>query len=785
MFKISLPSLPKQIPKLTLDMQSKYTLAIVVMIATGIQIYFSLINWAGNFGGIVGSFLRVILGRGAIFVPITFFMGAIMLIRIQRHDYIPPKNEDYPKMFWGILTMLWAICGYLNLFNWVEYGNPSASEKGGGFIGFLLYPIITGFFGSYGGFVMLFFIFLGGFFLFSLMTPYDFVDKLTRLRKEPKLFWDFVPDIFEFWKTQTAKPIKEEDLKKKKEEEEKLKKKKKEEQESIIGVSVMKPIVAKEEDEESFGNPESPLKDQEDLFKDLLGAIPNIAKEEFNWQVPSFDLLAETIPNTKQTSEEKVSEVEANKQTIQSTLKEFGIEVEMKEHLIGPTVTQYSFKPASGVKLSYIENLQSNLSLELASIIRLETPIPGKSLVGLELPNRFKTVVRLKKLIANEDFTANKQSKYGDLPIVIGEDVAGENLCYSLAKMPHLLVAGSTGSGKSVWINSMLLCLLYKYSPFQLELILIDMKRVELKPYDGIPHLLAPVITDAEKAINALKWAVLEMERRYKILEEHGKRNIIDFNGYVKTLGEENDLKGEEAIKSLKYTVIVIDELGDLMMLAKNEVEPIIVRLTQMSRAVGIHLVLGTQRPDTQVVTGLIKANVPSRIGFAVATGIDSRVILDQVGAEKLLGQGDGLFMSPSTMKAVRFQGAFVEESEVKKCVLHLRESAIKFKEKHFNPSNLNLDIIEPPKSKISVPGMRSSNNSDDLEGLVDDMYEKVKEYAFTKGYVSTSALQTALGIGYPRARKFLMLMEEEGLVGPANGSKPREVFPPEDWIDT
>ena len=809
-----MPKLPKlpfdlpKVPKLELDLKSKYTLGVLIFTALGIQIYFSLINWAGTFGGIVGSFLRVAMGRGAIFVPVLCFVWAVVLVKIQRNEYKP--HDISGRIIWGIFFMIWAICGYFNLFNWVEYGTPSKSEYGGGFFGFLIYPIVTGFFGSIGGFVMLFFGWAYGFFLFSEMTPYDFLDKIKRLRKEPNLFWDFVPDIFEFWRNQTT-PLPKEKDESKKDEAPKVsfnffaKKKEKLEPENNSIPKEAEDLFAQKSkenpepsqnpqanskdkkvipDDESFGNQEKPLDGQQTIFDDLDDEeIEAMLPKQRNWQAPSLDLLVDFVANSDMTPEEKALEIVQNKEIIKTTLADFNINVEMGEAKSGPTVTQYSFKPVSGVKLSAIDGLQSNLSLELASTIRLETPIPGKSLVGLELPNRNKSVVRLKDLIKHSEFAIDQKPKVGDLPIVIGSDVEGKDKFYSLAKMPHLLVAGSTGSGKSVWINNMLLSLLYKYSPFQLELILIDMKRVELKLYDGIPHLLAPVITDAEKAINALKWSVLEMERRYKILEAYGKRNIVDFNNFVDNLGD--NATGDENLERMKYTVVVIDELGDLMMLAKNEVEPIIVRLTQMSRAVGIHLVLGTQRPDTQVVTGLIKANVPSRIAFAVATGIDSRVILDQTGAEKLLGQGDGLFMSPSTMKAIRFQGAFVEEKEVKKCVDSIADQATKLVEDQVWTKaelfNVRPEITEAPRSKLTIPGMRSSDEAD-LEGLVDDMYEKVKEYAFAKGYVSTSALQTALGIGYPRARKFVQMMEDEGLVGPPNGSKPREVFPPEDY---
>ena len=329
--------------------------------------------------------------------------------------------------------------------------------------------------------------------------------------------------------------------------------------------------------------------------------------------------------------------------------------------------------------------------------------------------------------------------------------------------MPHLLVAGATGSGKSVWINSMLLSLLYRYAPQDLQLVLIDMKRVELKLYEGVPHLLAPVITDSEKAINALKWTVNEMDRRYKLLEEFGKRNIIDYNEFARST-KIPDLNLEE----LPYIVVIVDELGDLMILAKNEVEPIIVRLTQMSRAVGIHLIIGTQRPDTQVVTGLIKANIPSRIAFAVASQIDSRVILDQGGAEKLLGQGDGLFSSPCSIKPVRFQGCFVEENDVRKAVGFWKDQV----DNYNYPTNVNCEVTETPKFTPMVPGMVESSNLSS-----EDMYDKVKAFVISKQSASTSMLQTAFGIGYPKARKFITDLEAEGIVGPANGSKPRDVY--------
>jgi S-DNA-T family DNA segregation ATPase FtsK/SpoIIIE len=321
-------------------------------------------------------------------------------------------------------------------------------------------------------------------------------------------------------------------------------------------------------------------------------------------------------------------------------------------------------------------------------------------------------------------------------------------------------VAGATGSGKSVFINGLLLSLLYKYTPQELQIVLVDMKRVELKLYEGVPHLLSKVITEAEKSINALKWTVLEMDRRYRLLEEHGKRNIVDYNQFAKKKG----------LEELPYMVFIIDELGDLMMLAKAEVEPIIVRLTQMSRAVGIHLVLGTQRPDTHVVTGLIKANVPSRIAFAVASQVDSRVILDVGGAEKLLGQGDGLMITPSSLHPIRFQGPNVLESEVRKCVDFLKKQV---SDNDFE-MNIKDEVTETPKAKINVPGMEVKG---DLDDNGDDVYERAKNLVIQNQKASTSFLQQMLGVGYPKAAKLIYKLEEEGIVGPANGSKPRDVY--------
>jgi DNA segregation ATPase FtsK/SpoIIIE, S-DNA-T family len=751
-WKIPLP----KIPSLNLDLQSKYSFFVILAVSLGLLLYLSLIGLAGPFGEIVNEFFREILGRLSFVPTFVSFVIAVMLVRIQRRQYL--VEELNTKLLLGIILMLFAICGFLSLISpptadfqyWgTLFEEPSKNKFGGGVVGYILFPAILGFFGNYGGLVLLTAIWVYGFFLFSQKTPYEFVNILKRLPKEPKLAWNLVPDIFEFWRNQTNVP------------------------EQILQKTEIPIIIPPYGGDTAASTPQEAAKKtiREAKTKNTIPAMDNkeallkMAGKNFIWRLPPFSLIQES------TIKSDSGNVEENKKIIQQTLSSFNVEVEMKDVVTGPTVSQYQLKPTTGVKLSIIDTLSSNIALELAAqTIRIESPIAGKSLVGIEIPNKVKSTVRLRNILQTNDFVDFK----GDLPVAVGLDIAGHNLIYSLAKMPHLLVAGSTGSGKSVWINSMLLSLLYKYSPKDLQLILVDMKRVELKLYDGIPHLLTPVITDAEKAINSLKWAVLEMENRYKLLEKFGKRSIIEYNELAKNAG-----MPEEA-PIVPYTVFVIDELGDLMMLAKNEVEPMIVRLTQMSRAVGIHIVLGTQRPDTQVVTGLIKANIPTRIAFAVASQIDSRVILDQAGAEKLLGQGDGMFMSPSTMKAVRFQGAYVDEKEVKDCIEFIKSQV----GENIFLNNYDETVTQPPRTKLNIPGMKPLDSDGFEEGLIDDVYEKAKQTIFHKGMASTSLLQTALGIGYPRARKFIQMMEDEGIVGPPNGSKPRDVYPPDEFLE-
>jgi S-DNA-T family DNA segregation ATPase FtsK/SpoIIIE len=461
-----------------------------------------------------------------------------------------------------------------------------------------------------------------------------------------------------------------------------------------------------------------------------------------NWQAPSLDLLE------KKQQPADAGDVKHNAQVIKDTLGEFNIDVDMEGANIGPKVTQYTLKPPAGVKLTRITALETNIALNLAAqAIRIEAPIPGQRAVGIEVPNRKAADVRLHGILSSKQWNQT----HSPLGFGIGRDIAGEAVVGHLDRMPHLLIAGATGSGKSVMINTLLASLLYRNSPSDLKLILVDPKQVELTPYNDIPHLLTPVIVEPEKCISALKWAVNEMERRYSLLAEEKVRNIKSYN----------ELKKEE---SMPYIVIVIDELADLMMLAARDVEALVVRLAQKARAVGIHLVLATQRPSVDVITGLIKANVPARIAFTVASQVDSRTILDQIGAEKLLGKGDMLLLTPELTKPRRIQGAFVDDPEVVKITDHLRMQ---------RPPEYDPEIVAQPVQLGNKGGIVMDYDG----GGDDDMYKDAVRVVVESGKASASLLQRRLRVGYARAARLIETMEEQGIIGPADGARPRDVL--------
>lgn len=486
-----------------------------------------------------------------------------------------------------------------------------------------------------------------------------------------------------------------------------------------------------------------------------------VAVSDPNWQAPSVELLE------KKQSPADAGDVQQNAQTIRDTLAEFNIDVEMEGANIGPKVTQYTLKPPSGVKLTRITALETNIALNLAAqSLRIEAPIPGQRAVGIEVPNRKAADVRLYGILTAKQW----KNAHEPLSFAIGKDISGEAVIGELNKMPHLLIAGQTGSGKSVMINTLLTSLLYRNSPSEMKLILVDPKQVEMAPYEDIPHLLTPVITEPEKTISALKWAVNEMERRYKLLAEEKIRDIKSYNQKIqsgsKKLSVEDSDGNEQQVDdgAMPYIVIVIDELADLMMVAARDVEALVVRLAQKARAVGIHLVLATQRPSVDVITGLIKANVPARIAFTVASQIDSRTILDQAGAEKLLGQGDMLILTPSMSKPKRIQGAWVMDEEVMKITDHLRlQSAPQY----------NDEIVSQPVQLNGKGGVVMDFDG----GGDDDMYKDALRVVIDSGKASTSLLQRRLRVGYARAARLIENMEEQGVIGPADGARPREVL--------
>lgn len=486
-----------------------------------------------------------------------------------------------------------------------------------------------------------------------------------------------------------------------------------------------------------------------------------LAVSDPNWQFPSLDLLE------KKEAPADAGDIKQNARIIQDTLREFNINVDMEGANIGPKVTQYTLRPPAGIKLSKITALETNIALNLAaSSLRMEAPIPGKKAVGIEVPNKKAADVRIRSILESAEWRRRKEP----LSFAIGKDISGLPFVGELNKMPHLLVAGQTGSGKSVMINTLLSSLLYRNAPSDMKLILVDPKQVEMAPYQDIPHLLTPVIVEPEKTMSALKWAVNEMERRYSLLAEERVRDIKTYNERSKAKGKKIGVADEKGNVqqvdegTMPYIVIVIDEMADLMMVAKRDVEGLIVRLAQKARAVGIHLVLATQRPSVDVITGLIKANVPARIAFTVASQTDSQTILDQAGAEKLLGQGDMLIKTASMPKPKRIQGAWVMDSEVNKITDQLRMQA---------PPQYNDEIVSQPvqlNGKGGVVMDFGSNGSD-------DKFKDAVRVVIERKKASTSMLQTRLGIGYQRAARIIEEMEERGIISAANGSKPRDVL--------
>lgn len=705
------------LPEFNLDDRAKRSIIIVFLIVVGLISLLGLFNLSGHFGIFIAKWLTLIFGFGKWLVPLIFLYWALILVRQEKN---PLKFTDYLGLFLLFVSYQTLFHFFINPENW----ELSVQEGvGGGYIGWNLSRLFFYIFGFWGGVLVLF-----AFLLISLVLVFNtslarIIGRESILAKALKPFALFFQNLFsrsEADESQGQKFVNEA-------------------RDEILTAWQKKEVTAKAEEED----------EPEEEFVPLAAAKKDKPKvqEKIVWPKRSIkiDMPLELLNN--KFSKAHGGDTELNATKIKKTLEKFGIDVEMGETKVGPTVTQYTFRPAEGVKLSRITTLSNDLSLSLAAHpIRIEAPIPGQSLVGVEVPNRAKAIVGLREVLESDSFKARKNNLF----IALGKDVAGASWLYDLTRMPHLLVAGATNSGKSVCLNAIIVSLLYQNNPDDLRFIMVDPKRVELPTYNGIPHLLTPVITDVNKTINALKWCLNEMDRRYDVLSKAGKKNIQSYNA--------------ESKEKMPYIVFIIDELADFMLTAGKDMEAAIIRLAQMSRAIGIHLILATQRPSVDVITGLIKANVPARIAFSVASLVDSKTILDSSGAEKLLGQGDMLLMTAEFAKPKRIQGAYLSDEEINDVVNYIKEKS--------GPA----EYLEGVTDRQKVGG-NSGVGLDGTHGDEDELFEEAKAIIVRAGKASTSMLQRRLSIGYGRAAKILDMLEEAGIIGPSNGSKPREVM--------
>jgi DNA segregation ATPase FtsK/SpoIIIE, S-DNA-T family len=701
-----------KLPSFNINVQVRHSIFIVFILAFSVIAFLGLFDLSGQFGQFLSNWLSLIFGFGRWLVPIILLFWGILLI----------KKKSVQLKFTDYLGFFLLFISYQTLFHFFfpEKKQLYLIEEGvgGGYVGYYLSQVFVYSVGFWGGVIL-----LTGFFLISLALVFN--KPLSSIIGSGNWFIQFFSNLFKRRKINNKDESSDNILEKARNE--------------VLSAWQAKEIFNEDikEDLKSNDNEEEKIP-VDDVVK---------VQEKIVWpkQNIRIDLPIELLNNNL--GKAFGGDTKLNGQKIRRTLENFGINVEMAEIKVGPTVTQYAFKPAEGVKLSRITTLNNDLSLALAAHpLRIEAPIPGKSLVGVEVPNKSKAVVGLREVLEDEIFKKRKHN----MMIALGKDVSGLPWIYDLTRMPHLLVAGATNSGKSVCLNTIIISLLYQNNPEDLRFIMVDPKRVELPAYNGIPHLLTPVITDVSKTINALKWCLNEMDRRYDLLNEANRKNIQSYN-----LGSK---------EKMPFIVFIIDELADFMMTAGKEMEAAVIRLAQMSRAVGIHLILATQRPSVDVITGLIKANVPARVAFSVTSLVDSKTILDMSGAEKLLGQGDMLLTTAELAKPKRIQGAFVSDEEINDIINYIKEKGGA------------AEYLEGVTDRQKVSGV-AGVGLDGTHGDEDELFSEAKEIILKANKASTSLLQRRLSIGYGRAAKILDMLEESGIVGPSNGSKPREIL--------
>ncbi len=680
--------------------ETKQSVFAVLAFALGLMLTLAAFGKAGMTGNTVQGALELLFGKAFFLIPIVFILaGVSFLFSLRRHF---------------VFTTL--IGAFLFLLSALGIAETVFSEGTGGYVGLAIsYPFLK---------------------------LFDFWASLVLLLASA-LAGVLVMLNLSFMKASGG----DED------EEEEPKKEKNGKVEAIAATAIAVPVKTEElKLPEVVKDEERAIMPKAKPAEEFISAPVKKARRRADFQLPPLNLLEDDKGTPSS------GDIKANANIIKRTLQNFGIEVEMSEVNVGPSVTQYTLKPAEGIKVTRIIGLQNDLALALAAHpIRIEAPIPGRSLVGIEIPNRSISLVGLRSLLGAEEF----QKSDAPLLFALGRDVSGRGAYADLTRMPHMLVAGATGSGKSVAIHSILTGLLYRNPPEMMRFIIIDPKRVEMQSYSKIPHLLTPVITDAKKAIMALKWGAKEMERRYEVLARYSVRDIKAYHAEVLSVNPDEE--------PMPYIVVIVDELADLIATYPRELEASIVRLAQMSRAVGIHLIVSTQRPSVEVITGLIKANITSRVAFAVASGIDSRTILDATGAEKLLGNGDMLFLSSDLAKPRRVQGAFVSEKEVKRVTAWLAG--------HSEEVAAPVPTEEMFSEVVGKLGGDLSNALKKGDEDDDALYDQARRLAVEAGKVSASYLQRRLRVGYARAARMLDLMEEQGVIGPQDGAKPREVL--------
>lgn len=708
--------------------------------------------------GIVGNFIRnfsmFLVGPwyGLILLALII-TGIYMIIKRDKPDFFTSKLIGLYVFFVGVLLL--SHIGYLEdtelkgaeiitetINNFMASSNSSAN-LGGGVLGAFFSFIFVNLFAIKGTKIVIWVLLICGMVMFTGVSIHDLIK------------W-----CFEHMKN-SGKKLKEKD----KEEIANIEKKYDDDKKAVVEPEKPKEkiIISSLDELINFNNNEpEPLK-EEIKNDDVSNNVDNVNHDTFvssnkKYIYPPISLLTKPSKNKDGDSKETISH---NVDVLHQVLKDFGIEGHVVAINPGPTVTQYELELKSGTRLSKVSGIHSEIALALAAKdVRIQTPIPGKSTIGIEIPNKKTSMVTVREILES----VPKSMDSSKLLVTLGRNIMGKPVYAEINKTPHLLVAGSTGSGKSVCINSIIISILMRTKPDEVKLVLVDPKKVELSMYNGVPHLLAPVVTDPKKANIALKKIVVEMENRYEMFSESGTKNIAGYNAYVDKKNE--TLTGSDKLRHLPFIVVIIDELADLMLVAAKEVEDSIMRITQMARAAGIHLIVATQRPSTDVITGVVKANIPSRISFAVSSSIDSRTILDMTGAEKLLGKGDMLFLPQGENTPIRVQGTFISDEEIKAVVDH----TIKQQIAHYDQTLL-MDTEE--MNATSMVDSKSKGEDDYEEPL----YNEIVDFVVSQGKASASLLQRRFRLGYNRAARCIDLLEDRGIVGPNNGSKPREVL--------